>query len=101
MQKLFPNMAAFVLALAAVSTGHTQSAVDGAIGGTIRDNSGAVVPKAVVTVRNNGTNATQTITADDSGFFRALQLQSGEYTVSVQAAGFAAYEAPKVVVSVG
>ncbi len=101
MQKLLRMMLAASLAISAVGMVHAQSAVDGAIGGTVRDGSGAVVPKAVVTVRNNGTNATQTLSTDDSGFFRALQLQSGEYTVHIEAPGFAAYEAPKVTVSVG
>ncbi len=101
MHKLSSHIAALVLAASAVSAGSAQSAVDGAIGGTVRDNSGAVVPKAGVTVRNLGTNATQILATDDSGVFRALQLQSGEYEVRIEATGFAAYVASRVVVSVG
>ena len=78
-----------------------QSAVDGAIGGTVQDASGAVVAKATVVVQNNGTNAQQTLTTDTSGFFRAIKLQPGLYTVRVTAAGFGSFSAPKVEVTVG
>lgn len=78
-----------------------QSAVDGAIGGTVQDASGAVVSGASVVVVSNGTNAQQTLTADPSGFFRAIHLQPGDYTVKITAGGFADYSAPHVIVSVG
>ena len=78
-----------------------QSAVDGAIGGTVQDASGAAVVKASVTVRNKGTNAEQTLTTDDSGYFRAIHLQPGLYTVQIIASGFSAYSAPTVEVTVG
>ena len=39
-----------------------QTAVDGAVGGTVVDASGAIVGGATVTVVNNGTNAEQTAT---------------------------------------
>jgi outer membrane receptor protein involved in Fe transport len=78
-----------------------QSAVDGAIGGTVEDSAGAIIPKATVVIRSNGTNAEQTTISDDSGFFRAIHLQPGEYTVTVSVAGFETFRAPKVVVTVG
>ncbi len=78
-----------------------QSAVDGAIGGTVEDRSGAIVSHASVVIHNNGTNAEQTVTAENSGFFRAIHLQPGEYTVTVSASGFARFSATKVAVSVG
>lgn len=78
-----------------------QSAVDGAIGGTVEDKSGSVVSNAVVTIRSNGTNAEQTITTDSSGFFRAIHLQPGKYTVSVTAPGFQTFKTTAVTVEVG
>lgn len=90
-----------LLAASAASVCAAQSAVDGAVGGTVRDASGGAIPRAAITIRNIGTNATQSLTADDSGYFRVLKLQSGEYTVTVTAAGFAPYEATRVLVSVG
>src|SRR5206468_7855834 len=78
-----------------------QSAVDGAIGGTVEDSSGLAIPKAKVTIRNNSTNAEQTVLADDSGFFRAIHLQPSTYTVTVEAAGFQNFRSPEVIVQVG
>src|SRR5690349_18124232 len=78
-----------------------QSTTDGAIGGTVYDTNGAVVANAKVVIRNNGTNAEQTATADASGYFRVTNLQSGTYTVTINQQGFAPYKAGQVIVQVG
>src|SRR5882724_7197031 len=91
--------ALFVMTFAALLS--AQSTTDGAIGGTIFDGNGAVIPKAQVLVRNNGTNAEQTVTTDDSGSYRVIKLQPGSYTVSVNHPGFSAYKAEQVIVGVG
>ncbi|MGH9597843.1 MAG: carboxypeptidase regulatory-like domain-containing protein, partial [Edaphobacter sp.] len=78
-----------------------QSAVDGAIGGTVQDPSGLPIPKAKVVIRNNSTNAEQVVVTDDSGFFRAIHLQPTTYTVTIGATGFESYRSPEVIVQVG
>ena len=78
-----------------------QTAVDGAIGGNIKDKNGALVSGATVTVHNNGTGAGQTAASDSSGYFRIIHLLPGSYTVTVQAAGFETSRTEKVDVSVG
>jgi hypothetical protein len=79
-----------------------QSTTDGAVGGTVFDSNGAVVPKAHVVAHNNATNADKEIDADDAGYYRIVGLQPGDYTVTVTAgSGFAAYKAEHVVVQVG
>jgi hypothetical protein len=78
-----------------------QSTTDGATGGTVTDSSGAAVPNAKVTVKNNGTNAEETVMTDDTGYFRVGKLQPGNYTVSVTAQGFAPFTAQQVIVQVG
>src|SRR6267142_1560072 len=78
-----------------------QSTTDGAIGGTVTDSSGAAVPNAKISVRNNGTNAEETMMTDDTGYFRVGKLQSGAYTVTVDAQGFAPFKAERVIVQVG
>jgi outer membrane receptor protein involved in Fe transport len=78
-----------------------QSTTDGAIAGTVNDASGAAVSNASVTVTNNGTNLAQTVTTDEWGYFRVAKLQPASYTVAIEAAGFGAYRAEKVVVEVG
>src|SRR5438270_3074167 len=78
-----------------------QSTVDGAIGGTVYDAQKAAVPNATVTVHNNGTNADQKVTTDAQGNYRALHLQPGNYTVSIEAAGFKKEVSQNVIVEVG
>lgn len=78
-----------------------QSTTDGAIGGTVADPSGAAVPNAKVTVKNNGTNAEQTVTTDESGYFRVAKLTPAIYTVTVSASGFADFQAENVTVDLG
>lgn len=86
--------------LAAVLT-FAQSTTEGAIGGTVFDKTGAVVGGAKIEVRNNGTDAVQTIGADSSGYYRVTGLQPGHYTVTVTGGGLAPYKAEDVIVQVG
>jgi hypothetical protein len=90
-----------MLCVGAGSYGYGQSAVDGAIGGTVQDSSGLAIPKAKVVIRSNTTNAEQIVITDESGFFRAIHLQPSTYTVTVTAAGFENYKSPEVIVQVG
>ncbi len=46
-----------------------QTAVDGAIGGTVKDKQGAVISDATVLVHNDSTNAEQTV---KTGCIRAI-----------------------------
>jgi hypothetical protein len=78
-----------------------QSTTEGAIGGTIYDATGAVVPKSKITVRNNGTNAEQSTEANAEGYFRVNSLQPGAYTVTVAGSGMAPFKAEQVIVTVG
>jgi len=78
-----------------------QSTTQGAIGGTVFDKTDAIVPKAAVTIHNDGTNAEIQLTADDSGYFKAPLLEPGTYTVTISASGFSQYRATTVIVQVG
>ena len=59
-----------------------------AIEGTVTDASGAVVPGATVTLKNEETGVTQTVQTQDSGYYRFPTLPSAVFTVSAAAQGF-------------
>ena len=65
------------------------------VGGVIRDNSGAVVPSATVTVTNTNSGASQTLMTGPEGNYRAVNLPPASYEITAAAAGFSA--AKKVV----
>ena len=90
-----------VVCFLAAALSFAQSTTDGAIGGTVFDKTGAVVPGAKILVHNNGTNAEQTVTGDSSGYYRVSGLQPGTYTVTISGGGLAAYKAEQVIVQVG
>jgi hypothetical protein len=60
----------------------------GSLVGTIQDQSGAVVPKAEITITNKGTGLTRTTAADDAGRFSLLNIMAGTYDLKVSAPGF-------------
>jgi hypothetical protein len=80
---------------------NAQTAVDGAVAGTVADRSGAALPSAQVEIHNTATSAVSTASTDSSGYFRAERLVPGDYTITVTAAGFSDYTAQHVVVEVG
>lgn len=87
--------------LAAAPTASAQSTTDGAIGGTVTDQSGAVVPGAEVSAENLGTNIKASGTTDEVGRYQIIHLQPGFYSLEITSAGFAAFKALRVTVEVG
>ncbi len=78
-----------------------QSTTDGAIGGTVTDQSGAVVPNAAVSAKNLSTGANASGTSDASGRFLLTHLRPGVYSLEVSTSGFSAFKATSVIVEVG
>ena len=91
----------FLCACTWMCTAHAQGTTQGAIAGTVLDSSGSAVANASVNIHNNGTNAETTVTADQSGFFKAPLLTPGLYNVTVTASGFSDLHLNSVVVEVG
>src|SRR2546428_2662363 len=60
----------------------------GSIAGTITDPANAAVPNAKVAVTNVNTTAERRRTSESNGGYRVLGLEPGQYTVTVEAAGF-------------
>ena len=68
--------------------------------GTVRDASGAVVPRASIELLNQGTGATRTTSSDDSGNYLITELPIGSYRVRVQVPGFKQFVQNNIVLDV-
>lgn len=87
-------MAVFVSACLAgpLSAGPALAqATTGTIQGIVRDAQGAVIPGAIVTVRNAQTGQVRTVPSADDGQYRFPNLQVGEYALTVELVGFGTY----------
>src|SRR6516225_3016289 len=65
--------------------------ITGSISGAVTDPSGAVIPKAEVTVVEINTNVSRTTVADNQGAYSFLDLPVGSYRLEVKAPGFKSY----------
>ncbi len=104
LQKSFASYFRLLLLAAAVvglvPAGFGQVSTTG-IHGTVRDPSGAVIPKATVKLKDTGTGIEKTTTASGEGTFAFLSLEAATYEVTVTAAGFQTAVQDGVVVDTG
>jgi hypothetical protein len=70
-----------------VSSRVLAQSVSGTILGTVTDSSGAVISNAKVTVVNEGTGLTRTLTSDANGEYSAPSVPTGHYTVIAELTG--------------
>ena len=82
----FARTASAALLLAAATTAHAQYRTS--IQGTVTDPTGAVVPGAKLTLKDNANNQTQVRTSDAAGVFNFNALPADQFTLSVSAPGF-------------
>jgi hypothetical protein len=77
-----------------------QSSTTGALTGTVKDASGAVVPNAAVTVTSIATGQARTATTSVNGTYTVGFLAPGDYRAKFEAPGFATETVPAVTVNV-
>jgi len=77
-----------------------QSAPTGALTGTVTDPQGAVVPKAKITLRNNGTGQVLTTATDLAGLYRFSLLPPGQHELRVEVPGFAPHILHEVMIQI-
>src|SRR5947209_1731290 len=90
--RLFRFVSAALLTAFITSITVYAQKITGDISGTVTDASGAAVSGAVVRAQNTGTGENQTATTNDTGFFRIVNLNPGQYRLSVEASGFKTME---------
>jgi hypothetical protein len=84
---LFRFSAAFLLCASLISAQETIN--NASLAGRVSDASGAMIPKASVSIRSAATDQMYTAATDSAGRFRFPYLKVGQYTVTVKMAGFA------------
>src|ERR1700675_3419427 len=99
-RRLFALCSMLMLAFASSAWAQTQITT-GVIQGTVLDESGAVLPAANVEVKNPETNFSRSLTTDSNGRFVFLQLQSGQYLLTVSKQGFATIVQQNLELTVG
>src|SRR3954464_7143447 len=100
MRKLLSTFA-IALSLCAISSAQSVAGL-GAISGTVRDASGAIIPDAQVVVSNDALGIHRTLSTSEGGVFAAPSLSpAGGYAVSVTKKGFTTYDVKGIQVQVG
>ncbi len=94
---------ALALALAFVSPNgsQAQNIATAQLHGTVEDQTGAVVPNAVITITDASKGFSRQTTSGADGSYQLLLLPPGRYTVTATASGFAKLTETNVVLTVG
>lgn len=90
-----------LMALTALSLTVVAQADQGRISGSVHDQTGAVIPGATITVKNERTGDERTTTTNTDGLYQINALRPSTYTIKVSAANFAPYEVKGAQVLVG
>src|ERR1700746_4230497 len=104
MQKTRMRLRCFALLTMAISLVCAQPGAaqltTGKIVGTVKDSSGAVVPKVLIEALNTDTKITRHTVSSDDGTYEILLLSPGQYELSAELARFKRYVRRHVTVEV-
>ncbi|RMG46411.1 MAG: carboxypeptidase regulatory-like domain-containing protein, partial [Acidobacteria bacterium] len=76
------------IVMSASSAAVFGQATTGTISGTVSDESGAVLPDAIVTIVHVATGMTRTVMTDENGRYRVPGLPLGDYELRAEHQGF-------------
>lgn len=94
-QKPFASAVVFLALLLAFATSVLAQGTTSRVTGTVTDSSGAAVAGATVTLTNEGTKQDLTTQTSDDGVYVFDLIQPGNYTVTVEKAGFKKFQSTK------
>ncbi len=81
------KVAAFVFFVISVTDSFGQT-TNGTLGGTVSDESGALIPGVTITATNTGTGIVTTVLTNESGAYQFASLQTGTYKLTAELPGF-------------
>ena len=90
-----------LVVLLAISSVIRAQVAGGTILGTVSDSTGAIVPRANVSIKNVATGVDRDVTTDSAGLYSVPNLLPGEYEVTVSATGFSTLVRSGVTLAVG
>jgi hypothetical protein len=98
----FRNVCLLLLFISLVSLQSlvAQTPGTGALTGTVKDPSGAVIPNATVTLTSIDTGQARTTMTGGDGLYRFTLLPPGNYRVRIESSGFKPVEVPSVTIAV-
>lgn len=82
-------------------TAARAQAASGSVSGTVMDASGAVIPRANVTLEDVATHVKTNTISDGAGFFSFADVSPGTYQVTITAPGFQTWVATDIVMHFG
>lgn len=77
-----------VVCVVLLMSARTAQAQNALVAGTIKDQSGAIMPGVTLEAHNQETGLSRSVVSDDNGHFRLPALPPGTYTVTAEIAGF-------------
>ena len=99
MKSLLKTVSVFLLLLLVHTTAWAQATAQ--MTGTVRDESGAVLPGVTVTVTQTDTGFSRTVVTEGSGAYIIPNLPLGPYRLEVSLSGFRTYVQTGIVLQVG
>ncbi len=95
------KLAVLALLIALVPVALFAQSSNGAIAGTVADDSGSPVPGVTVTATNTATGVARTAVSNATGQYALALLPPATYTVTAELSGFQPVKREKIVVNVG
>ena len=91
----------FVLFLALFRWSAQAQQLTGTLSGTAYDQSGAVIPKANVSAKNEASGDERTSVTDKAGHFAITGVEPANYSITISAAGFSSWEEKGIAMGLG
>src|SRR5580693_3259435 len=95
------TVAALLFALVVCSLSLPGQSATGNISGTVTDASGAIIPKATVTLTDEATNSKRETVSNNSGVFNFASVLPATYSITISASGFRSWEERSITMTQG
>src|SRR5439155_16056749 len=94
---LRPNFRVCILLFLALNPSAWSQTTLGVVSGTVRDQTGGVIPKAVLALTNTDTNVTENATSNEVGFYIFSSVAAGPYRLTGQSVGMQKFDGSFVI----